>query len=372
MSLYGNKTAQAAVQPWISDIATGKNIFDFYDSLGDVVISTSTNIPSVLDGPMVVRKYRDLTINAAAADVLLSVTNRCRGLMLLVEGNLLMQRTASYVPSISMTARGARGHSGMGLYDFSIPSSIQLSGKGWSKADALKMIREQGYAICDRWLWDDWGKINGVSAVAWTAGTVLLSAGGCGNITRRAVQNVNTSGRTGGAGTNGGTGGGGEGGYYWNTGIGGMLARGGKGCPWGGGVGGGGCYYTDCAQEGDDCGGKGGEKGYSNSANGSGAGNPDGDGNPSGSGGVIVVICKGSVTLNTGSVIEADGVQAPAASLGPGGSSGGGHVSLVTFGSLTNNGTIRANGGVLRAGGVNGGAGGAGSVVTKTFAQMGW
>ncbi|MFP5222283.1 MAG: hypothetical protein ACLGSA_08345 [Acidobacteriota bacterium] len=372
MSLYGSKTAQTAVQPWIADVPVGKGIFDFYDSLGDVVISTSTNIPSVLDGPMVVRKYRDLTINAAAADVILTTTNRCRGLMLLVEGNLVMQRTASYVPSISMTARGARGHAGMNQYDFSIPAGIQLSGKGWSKADALKLIRENGYALCDRWLWDDWGKITGVSAPAWTPGTVLLAANGCGHaygaMGNQGGSGTATAGYGGASGLNGGTGGGGGGGYYYAFGGGGFQPfSSGSGRSWGGGAGGGSQVNDNAANNPpvDDWGGRG---GYGQAA---GAGNPAGDNSTSGTGGILVVICKGNITIASGGVIEADGVMAPNASY-PGGSSGGGHVSIISPAAPANNGTIRANGGAARSGSPSGGAGGAGSVVTKTFSQMGW
>ena len=390
MSLYSVKPAQGGVQPWIADVAIGKGIFDFYDSLGDVTISADTNIPSVLDGPMVVRKYRDLTINAAANNVTLTTTNRCRGLMLLVEGNLLMQRTASYVPRISMTGRGARGHAGMGQYDFSIPASIQLSGKGWSKADALKMIQEQGYAICDHWLWDDWGKVNGVSAAAWTPGTVLLTASGCGVFPAQYEVTTYSVGTTGAAGANGGCGSGGSGGLFTTT----YRARngGGHGNPWGGGAGGGGLIASGGGLSklsyADHYGGKGGDGEYNTSVNnvcGGGAGNPGGKGfsaasdGQDGTGGLLVIIVKGAVTLNAGAVIDADGMPGGNVAAGQqyaaGGGSGGGHVSIITLGTLTNSGTIRANGGAGGAGGAQGtvgGSGGAGQVVTKTFGQMGW
>ena len=51
---------------------------------------------------------------------------------------------------ISMTARGARGHAGMGLYDVLIPDSIKLESSCIAKRDVLAKLRTQGYAICDR------------------------------------------------------------------------------------------------------------------------------------------------------------------------------------------------------------------------------
>jgi hypothetical protein len=296
--------------------------------------------------------------------------------MLLVEGNLVLQRSASFVPRISMKGRGAKGSSFMGLYDFSIPTSIQLSGRGWSKKQALDMIRARGYAICDRWLWDEWGRIDGVSAVAWTAGTVLLTATGCG-AGAVAQSTGNQNGNAGGAGTNGAPGGGGSGGI----GTSGASCTAAPGRPWGGGVASSGNSGIAVQPTGPDLFG-GAVPAASAPTNlcGGGAGNPGGAGvngggpGQDGTGGILIIVVKGTTTLNAGAIIDADGMNGGNGSTngGGGGGSGGGHVSLITLGTLTNNGTIQAAGGTAGTATYPGGAGGAGSVVTKTFAQMGW
>ena len=65
---------------------------------GDVTISADTELGTTEDGDILVKNYGNLTIDAAKT---LTVDNRCRGLVLFVDGNLVVNGT------ISMTARGA-------------------------------------------------------------------------------------------------------------------------------------------------------------------------------------------------------------------------------------------------------------------------
>lgn len=64
---------------------------------GDVTIATNTNLPSTLNGPIVERNYRNLTINAG---VTLSVANPCKGLLIRVNGVLTLNGI------IDMTGKG--------------------------------------------------------------------------------------------------------------------------------------------------------------------------------------------------------------------------------------------------------------------------
>ncbi|WP_243358615.1 hypothetical protein [Fundidesulfovibrio terrae] len=388
MSIYSVKSPPQGVQAWQSDLLVGKGIFDYYDSQGDAAISMAAQIPCVQDGPMVARRYNNLTISAQ-----LTTQYRCRGLLLLVDGNL----TVSSGGDLSMTARGAAGHSKMGLYDMLIPDRITLASKRMSQRDVLASLRSNGYAIIDRWLWDDWGKIDGMSATAWAGGMVLLSAAGCGVGKVPQAGTTNYQATSGAAGINGGAGAGAPGCIHSaGATTAAKTSRGGSGRPWGGGAGGGGQTNGDGLNypydpNADDYGGKGGDgmaiaDNASNWVSGSGAGNTPGviqvagssnSVGQSGTGGCLYVICKGNILISLGGLIEADGKQGGVNTsytnyFAPGGSSGGGHVSLIYGGTYTNNGTVRANGGAAGVATLNQNAGGAGSVVTKTFGQMGW
>lgn len=84
-----------------------KGIRDYYSFLfgdgtdGDAVISANTNLPSIQNGPIVERKYRNLTINPGCT---LSVANPCQGLLLrmtdtlTLNGNIDMSAKAGAVP----------------------------------------------------------------------------------------------------------------------------------------------------------------------------------------------------------------------------------------------------------------------------------
>jgi len=383
MSLYSlKKGAGGAVQPWSQVITlaeAGKGcdgLFGLYGSLGDVVSTSAISIPSVTDGPGVVVRYNNLTLSH-----LLTTTNRCRSLTVLVDGNLVINSGGG----ISMTARGARGNAGMGQYNRYIPYTLPLESDVISLVKVLAYIRANKVDVSDRWFWDEWSRHVGVTATfSQGAALALMLASGCGAALPFAYYTANVNGYAGSAGVNGGTGGGGRGGIYAPGTHGHYVGRTGSGTPWGGGPGQGGAYsmdgphLPDLSAYGDSggdarsdgrgmCGGGAGTSG--------GAGVLGGPAGGDGTGGILRIIVKGNTTINSGGIIQADGLPGGsiASSYAGGGGSGGGHVSIITLGSLTNNGTIRANGGAATTGAsINGGAGGAGSVVTKTFAQMGW
>ena len=68
---------------------------------GDVTISADTSLTSTEDGDMIVMNYGNLTIDATKT---LTVDNRCRGLLLFVDGDLTVNGT------ISMTGRGCHAN----------------------------------------------------------------------------------------------------------------------------------------------------------------------------------------------------------------------------------------------------------------------
>lgn len=402
MSLYSLKQARGGVAPWSDIVAVGKSIKNLYDSLGNVTISSPTQIATLLDGPEKVVRYGDLVVSST-----LTASSRCKGLTIICE-NLTVQSGGS----VNMTGRGARVDRAddpfFPFIDFAIPDQVTISSSLITKEQALALIRQHGFAPWDQGTWQSLvSKLFGFNLAVSQAGqATLMSAAGCGDgAAGTAVGSQNSSaGTSGTAGSNGGMGGGGAGAVYQSGSSGWAVAqKAGKGCPYSGGSGSGGVNSNDwlnnynligllMASKYSGPGGAGGvlwsgttgsstEDGPNNSSSGSGgSGNPAGKPSSTGvaggegTGGKLVIICYGSVTVQAGGKIEANGVASggAASSASNGGGSGGGHVSIITP-SLTNSGTIQAAGG---SGGTSssypkGGDGGAGSVVTKTFAQMG-
>lgn len=388
MSLYSLKTPQSGVQPWSQAITLfpGGGIvsafFDLYKSLGDAVLTGSNFIPTVLDGPEKVVRYGALTVGDGTLASSLTASQRCKGLVILCD-SLLVKNNAS----VNMTGKGARVMVNddplFPFVDFKIPSQITISSSIVSQAKALETLAAQGFAPWDQGSWASVvAGLFGINLAISQAGTiVLLTAAGCGSGAGAAYANgYSTTGNAGAAGTNGAPGGGGSGGVMVrdenHTGW-GYSTGGGASSPYGGGSGGGACYaYDSGVNMGSPWGfstprpfsGPGGTGGgaYPTSAGG-GAGNPPGGSGSAmggtGVGGKLVIICRGTVTVQAGGKIEANGM--PGAFNGAtnqGGGSGGGHVSIITP-TFVNGSTVQAAGG---------GNGGAGSVVTKTFTQMGW
>lgn len=408
MSLYSLKNAGGGVQSWASTLTLFPGngdvslLFNLYDSAGDVTLLGSNTIPTLKDGPEKVVRYGGLTLGDGATATSLTASQRCKGLVILCD-SLTVKANAT----LHMTARGARVDRNddpfFPFIDFVIPFQIVLGSSKIPYTHALTEIKDGGFAPWDQGTWQHHvAALYGFNLSVCLAGSVaLLSANGCGvgatqsNASGSGAQ----SGVVGAVGTNGGMGGGGSGGTYVYSNANATSGRGGSGCPysggsgsgssvngtqWGYGVqhgtgknssrfsgpgsGGGFLYYnaTSFTEEPGACGG------------GGGAGNPPGAAGAGfggvggvGTGGKLTIISRGAVTVQSGGKIEANGIKG--GDYG-GGGSGGGHISLISASAVSNSGTIQAAGG---AGGdaigiCAGGAGGAGSVVTKTFTQMGW
>lgn len=348
---------------WLNtlDLTKMSTLFSLYQSKGDVIMSGAVNLSASLDGPIAVARYGALSVPNGAT---LSVANRCRGLLLLCDS---LSVGASGV--ITMTARGASGSRFWANQDIMLPTGgIKLSGRGTSYRDFALWLAANGYFVGDPSLYASpppgMGDVT-ADYSAWPSkgGTAIVPAGTCG------ASPAATNGTAGGAGTLGGSGAGGVGssGYAAHPGTPGYV--------WGGGCGGGG-----------DAGGNsfgppypyGGQGGAGAGGGGGGAGNPGGTGGNAGvdgTGGILIIICRGAVTLTSGHIISALGSAGGAyssGSSGGGGGSGGGSVSLFYGGTLTGTPNLLATGGAAGSGYFPGGAGGAGSTQYKTFAAMGW
>ena len=77
---------------------TGSISNGFGSGTGTTTISSNTSLTSTVDGPVVVQEYGNLIINSGKT---LTVSNRCQGLALYINGDLTVNGT------ISMTDRGA-------------------------------------------------------------------------------------------------------------------------------------------------------------------------------------------------------------------------------------------------------------------------
>ncbi|MBI4804475.1 MAG: hypothetical protein HY795_04485 [Desulfovibrio sp.] len=400
-------------QPWADVLAFGSNIASFYQSRGDATIIGHEKVATILDGPEKVVLYENLTVGDGTTPSSLTATQRCKGLTIIVRGNLTVKNNAS----INMTGKGARVDRAddprFPFIDFLIPNKVSISSEVMHHREALGIIKKYGFAPWDRGLWEvDGAGLLGVNvAIAEPGEAILLEAAGCGIPDEANLRGYNGEpvGKAGGAGKNGAPGAGGTGGVWsaaWS-----MRGRAGRGCPYSGGAGSGGVhdYGSNWSLMGHPAsrfsgpgssGGGGapataisaltvqqpGERDSSPTANPmygcGGAGNPGGPkgyhaaDTPGGDGcgGKLVIICYGNIIVETGGKIEANGMPGgSSASTAAGGGSGGGHVSIIYRGTLTNNGTIQAAGGPGGDGysTADGGAGGAGCVVTKTFPQMG-
>jgi hypothetical protein len=380
-------------QSWSETLTVGANIKSFYKSRGNATLTGMNEIATLPDGPEKVVMYDNLTVGDGTTVTTLTASQRCKGLTVIVRGNLTVKNNAT----IGMTARGARVDRNddprFPFIDFLIPNKIGLYSDVMSRKAALELIAKHGFAPWDRGFWDSDGGLLGLNCSIAVAGTViLLQASGCGEPPVGAANAVNgTAGTAGTAGTNGAPGSGGTGGCLANL----LGGRPGKAHPYSGGSGSGGMHGSTSSQGGHyaSYSGRGGNAGAAYNtdvpdmtvsavagASGGGAGNPGGapgsggSQGTSGTGGKLVIICYGNITVEAGGKIEANG--SPGGNSGAnapgGGGSGGGHISLIYAGTYVNNGTVQCAGGAGGTGLYTGGAGGAGSVVTKTFAQMGW
>ena len=302
---------------------------NFSGSITTLRTRISASFASTQDGVPVVKNFSSLFISRS---VVISPTNRCRGMLIFVDGD------ATISGSITMTSRGA---SAVGADASFITINPPYLGDYWS----TQLFPSSSY-------------LSRVFAVG-AAG----SAGGA------AV----TPGSTGGTGTLGRSGGGGGGGGSPSFGGG----AGSAGTSFSGGSGGGGGGGGSVGSAAIGFGSNGGAGGTGPATGGGGAGNPGGlspvgNAGGNGTGGLLILIVRGNLRIGPNGSIVTNGsagggaVGSPTQTSG-GGGSGGGVLYIYYGGTLTNNGTITANGGSGGGGGgspaFSGGAGGAGTAI---------
>ena len=376
---------------------TGAGGGNYFGDGSDGALSTSGNVTYTVanksgsyDGDMVVKNYTSLTINAGHT---ITTDQPCRGMLIYVKGDC----------SITGTLNARIG-------GFADPTNTGGSDSAAVNANGLRLMMftdsgSQSLASAD---FAGCGT-GAVQAVAnhpeiSSDGTIfqILKTGGAGgnahgytspasNFTR-SPGTVGTAGQT--TASSGQTGGGATGGYQTHGGNSGFSIQGvtgGLGGAFSGGAGSGGVSWRIGSQPGyqhavpgpPPAYGGAGSAGQYNwqtcySASG-GAGNPAGaqagdNTNDSDSicGGILWLIVKGNLTVNSGGTITAAGgnsgnTGSSCQQGSTGGGSGGGVLMLLHGGSYTNNGTVTSAGGVAgtynEASQARGADGGAGSVV---------
>jgi len=287
---------------------------NFSGSITTLRTRISASFASTQDGVPVIKNFSSLFISRS---VVLSPTNRCKGMLIFVDGDAIISG------SLIMTGRGA---SAVG-------------------ADASFSTINPPY------LGDYW------SAQLFPSASYLSRVFAVG-------ANGSTGGNDGITGTNGKSGGGGSGSSYGAP----SWGPGGNGTSFSGGAGGGGASLGSPAAGGggSSTGGSGGNG--TAPGGGGGAGNPGGSPNGgNGTGGLLILIVRGNLKIGPNGSIAANGSAGGSAS-GPtsgggGGGSGGGIVYVYYGGTLTNNGTVLASGGPRGSGGNTAGNGGAGTAI---------
>ena len=290
---------------------------NFSGSITTLRTRISASFASTQDGVPVVKNFSSLFISRS---VVLSPTNRCKGMLIFVDGDAIISG------SISMTGRGA---SAVG-------------------ADASFTTINPPY------LGDYWNTQLFPSSSYLSRVFVAGASGGTG------------PGGVGSTGVLGRSGGGGAGGNYS-----GGAGNGAAGTSFSGGSGGGGGGSPGAATSATVNGGAGGDgSGGGSTIGGGGAGNPNGTGGTAvgaGTGGLLILIVRGNLKIGPNGSIAANGIVGntgtPSLSgYGGGGGSGGGILYVYYGGTLTNNGTATASGGT-GGGSLGAGAGGAGTAI---------
>ena len=294
-------------------------------SITNIRTFVSRSFASTQDGVPVVKNFSSLFISRS---VVVSPTNRCRGLLIFVDGD------ATISGSLRMTGRGAKFTGSDASFTTINPPYL---GDYWStqlfpSASYLSRVFAVGAAGAPA------GPAGSLPGVAGSAG-ILGRSGGGGSGGGGALT---VSGGAGSVGTSfsGGSGGG----------AGGSNSAGGGAVSFGG-VGGAGSV----------------------AAAGGGAGNPAGVNGVvvgEGTGGLLILIVRGNLRIGPNGSIAANGITgngSTSSSNGTGGGSGGGILYVYYGGTLTNNGTATASGGVggsaTPATSGLGGAGGAGTAI---------
>jgi hypothetical protein len=298
----------------------------------DGVLSTSGNVSltSTTDGDAVVKQYQSLTVNSGHT---LTVSNRCKGLHIYVQGDLVLNGT------ISMTARGASA---------SNANQLVTSKSIWNGIFSFKEFE------IIRSIFPYFEDI-----------TISSSSANGGN----GVYAPNNNYINGNNGSNGSSlfqcGGGGSGACGAHTGYGATATsgRGGNSTFFSGGAGSGGvCAFTSSltSSQGSDTGGAGsnGNNNHPGMTASSGVGNPTG-----GTGGQLIIMVGGKISGS--GAIESKGSNCTSAYYG-GGGSGGGCILLLTKSSFFS-GSILSTGGLGTGSSNSGGSGGNGFKYYDTF-----
>lgn len=353
---------------WLQAHSGYEKKFDLSTPSGLKDVETKANITwtSTLDGDPVCKKFNNFIINEGHT---VTVSNRCKGLYLMVAGNLIVNGT------LSMTARGANA---VGRHIL-----IDKNGVIYYYVDEY-----------DKSQYDE-----NFAHISATGGIGVSAATGI------AATNINSIYKfsTGAAGVNGACGAGGN-----------AFNKGGNGTSFSGGAGAGGNGYEWLSSGGGNAwrfgaagannGGAGGTNGvYQRKTRaGTGAGNPPGALNNTygskgavGTGGLIIIFCKGNIIIGDNGKIEANGSKggngvattsssstADTQVTGSGGSgSGGGAIHIFYNESITNVNRIYVSGGAAGISGRysttehkqyswNGAAGGAGSKIITQYTPL--
>lgn len=352
---------------------------------GDVTY-TVANKSGSYDGDMVVKNYTSLTISTGDT---ITTDQPCRGMLIYVKGDCSITGTlnARIGALADPTNTGGSDTAAVNANGLRLPMLTAAGSQTLSAADFAGCGNAAVTAVANQAEISGDGTIFQVLKAGASGGTAHNTGGGSNTM-------FNSAGTVGGHGTttasSGQCGGGATGGYNFYSGNSGgniVGSVGGLAGAFSGGAGGGSTAYRISSSPGfaynvaavADYGGAGGA-GIRNwqtcySASG-GAGNPAGAsaGDNAGAGqsivgGILWLIVKGDLTINSGGSITAlggaSGTTNSACSQGSsGGGSGGGILMLLQGGVYTNNGTVTANGGAAGAApDAQGGAGGNGSVV---------
>lgn len=317
-----------------SYLKNSKKPQNWYGDASDGDLNTSGNVTltSSVDGDVIVKQYNNLVINSGHT---LTVSNRCKGLVLYVKGDCTIDGT------IDMTGRGA--------YVDPIAAGVGSNGIRFARlksgeSDVLPASEVDG---CGASLIATEENQSGIFGNGKIFQIVRSASSGCG----------------------------GKGGDAKFIGLPPSGSGGQNGTCFGGGAGAGGAAYYGGPNAGTANGGPGGN-GFTptstNGGGGGGAGNAGGSGGvasggatsgsagSTGTGGLIVLIVRGNLTIGASGVIRSNGANGGAGGAGApgfttggtgGGGSGGGIIVILHGGTLSNSGTIQANGGSGGAGG---------------------
>ena len=303
---------------------------NFSGSITTLRTRISASFASTQDGVPVIKNFSSLFISRS---VVISPTNRCRGMLIFVDGD------ATISGSITMTSRGASATGADTSFTTINPPYL---GDYWS----TQLFPSASY-------------LSRVFA-AGAAGGPTSPAAGAGP-----VGSVGTNGRSGGGGA-----GGGSGPASGGAGSSGTSFSGGSG-----GGGGGGSGAGTAASPNGGAGGNGNTFGAGGAGNPGGT-SPSGNAGGNGTGGLLILIIRGNLKIGPNGSINANGGNGGSFSSSPsqsggGGGSGGGIIYIYYGGILTNNGTVTANGGSGgTAGPTNSYAGGSGGAGTAIISKL--